>query len=136
MLLLRRHVTVPAYPNCFQVILPMEDGYELRVGQISEETGAHMSRFWAWCCPGANGRAPSRDDAMAALRTAWNVTEAELLHLRRQEEWTANKYALFDAGYRDQIARGEILCPCGATFNPRFHEQTVTHIGHIKARRG
>jgi hypothetical protein len=132
-LILRRHVTVPAYPNCFQVILPMDDGYELRVGQISEETGANMSRFWAWCCPGANGRAPSREDAMTALRAAWNVSDAELQALRRQQERTASKYSLFDAGYRDQIARGVIHCPCGATFNPRSHEETMAHIEHIKA---
>jgi hypothetical protein len=54
--------------------------------------------------------------------------------MRHQQEWTANKYALFDAGYKSQIADGAIRCPCGETFDPRDHEATMTHIGHITGR--
>ncbi|MGM4905500.1 hypothetical protein AB8B21_09590 [Tardiphaga sp. 866_E4_N2_1] len=61
-------------------------------------------------------------------------TEAEFEASRRDKQWTANKYALWDAGYTEQIRRGEIHCPCGKTFNPRFHEQTMAHISHITGR--
>jgi len=132
--LLRKNAVVPGYPDTFLVIQPMDDGYELEVGQIAQQTGRSMVTFWGWSCPGTDGRSDSRESAMAALKKAWQATDKELAELRHQQEWTANKYALFDGGYRDQIKRGAVQCPCGATFNPRMQEETMAHISHITGR--
>jgi hypothetical protein len=126
-LLLRRHVVVAAYPDEFSVLLPMDDGYELKVGHINKQTGAQMSEFWAWACPGANGPAPTLEDAMAALRAAWTATDQQLANLRIEQESTDAKYALFDAGYKSQIVAGAIRCPCGVTWDPQSHEETMAH---------
>ena len=115
------------------MILPLADGYELAVGYISEESGSAGRKYWAWSAPRVNDRAETRDEAMAAFRKAWlDVTKEDITKMRRQQEYTENKYVLFDAGYRDQIRLGAINCPCGATFDPKVHEETMAHIGHIK----
>ena len=91
------------------------------------------------------GQALDFETARAGFDAAWNVflpkrTEAEFEASRREKQWTANKYALWDAGYTAQIRRGEIHCPCGETFNPRFHEQrwpiSATSPGEHRARNG
>lgn len=133
--LLRNSATSKAYPNFFDVILTMDDGYELRVGGISETWGAGPESFWAWACPGENGRAESRDGAVAAFRAAWRSTDDDLAKLRFDQEWTANKYALWDAGYRDKLGKGPIQCRCGVMFDPGIHAETMAHIEHITGRR-
>jgi hypothetical protein len=133
--ILRRHVIVAAYPDEFKVLIRMDDGYELDVGHIDKQTGAHMSEFWAWAChPGANGRAPTLEDAMAALRAAWSATDEQLADLRMEQEWTANKYALWAAGYKNQLGQGPVRCLCGEMFDPAVHAETMAHIGHITNR--
>ncbi len=132
--LLRNCSTSRAYPNNFDVILTMDDGYELTVGGISETAGRSTDVFWAWSCIGANGREASRDAAMAALKSAWSASDEDLAQQRRQQEWTEDKYALWDAGYRDKLGKGPVRCPCGEMFDPGSHEQTRAHIGHITGR--
>jgi hypothetical protein len=134
-LLLRRDAVVAAYPDVFRVILPMADGYELDVGGISKQISAHQREFWQWSSPGHAGEAASRDEAMAAIKTSWNATDEALAEMRRQQEWTANKYALWDAGYKNQLGRGPIRCKCGEMFRSSIHEQTMAHIEHITGRR-
>ncbi|WP_441280485.1 hypothetical protein [Tardiphaga sp. 862_B3_N1_1] len=132
--LLRKNSVVPAYPNTFLVILPLDDGYELVAGNIAEGSSAGTKTHWAWSCPSGNGRCGTRDEAMAAFRVAWaNVADQTIRELRYQQEWTDCKYALFDAGYKSQIAQGAIRCPCGVTFAPRDHAALLAHIGHITA---
>jgi hypothetical protein len=133
--LLRRNVVVKAYHDEFLVLLTMDDRYELEVGHISKQTGAHMHLFWAWACPGSTGREETLEKAIAAFRAAWRSTDAELAEMRNQQERTEDKYALFEAGYKPQIAAGEIRCPCGARFDPGDHDAIMDHIGHIKAGR-
>jgi hypothetical protein len=133
-LLLRRTSAVAAYPDEFRVILKMNDGFELAVGGIRKDSGPALREFWAWSAPGINGQAASREEAMTAIKSGWRATDAELAEMRRQQEWTAYKYALFDAGYRQQIRLGIIHCPCGETFDPRDFEATKAHIGHITGR--
>jgi hypothetical protein len=133
-LLLRRNAVVATYPDEFTVILTMDDGYELAVGGIRKDTGVGLREFWAWSGPDANGQAETREAAMAAVKNRWRATDEELAAMRRQQEWTANKYALWDAGYRDQVRRGVINCPCGETFDPKSHEATMAHISHITGR--
>lgn len=133
-LLLRRDAVVAAYPDEFSVILTMDDGFELAVGVVRKDTAPGPREFWAWSAPGGNGQAQSREDAMAAIKTGWRATAEVLAEMRHQQEWTANKYALWDAGFRSQIAQGVVHCPCGSTFNPKRHEETMAHIRHITGR--
>lgn len=48
--------------------------------------------------------------------------------MRRQQESTERKYALWDAGYRSQMANDPIRCRCGVMFNPGIHAETQAHI--------
>jgi hypothetical protein len=134
-LLLRRNTVIPVYPDEFRVILPMDDGFELDVGGISKQSGAHQREFWQWSSPGHTGQAATRDEAMAAIRASWSATGDELAEIRRDQEWTANKYALWAAGYRNKLGRGPIECRCGEMFDPGIHDETMAHIGHITGRR-
>jgi hypothetical protein len=132
--LLRNCATSRAYPNCFDVILTMDDGYELRVGGLSEATARSTDTFWTWSCPGGNGRAETKDAAKAALKAAWSATGEQLAQMRHQQEWTENKYALWNAGYAGKLGKGPIRCPCGEMFNPGIHAETQVHIRHITRR--
>ena len=115
--------------------MSMEDGFELEVGGVSEEGGAHGRRFWAWATPGAIGQKASRDEAMQAVREAMTaVTQEVIISMRAEQEWTANKYALWEAGYRNQLGRDRIKCRCGQMFDPGAHDETMAHIGHITGR--
>ena len=134
-LLLRKNVTVAAYPDDYRVILVMADGFELEVGSVSRQTGAHHRELWQWSCPGGMGQAVSRDEAMAAIRAAWNATDPDLATIRQGQEWTANKYALWDAGYRDKMGKGPLRCRCGEMFDAGIHEETMAHVQHITGRR-
>lgn len=132
--ILRRASVVVAYPNVFRVILRLADGFELDVGGISERVGIAGQTFWQWSAPGASGQAETREAAMDAFRAAWPaVTEDTLSRIRSDQEWTANKYALWDAGY-NQLGKGPIKCRCGQMFNPGNHEETMAHISHITGR--
>lgn len=129
--ILKRENVVPTHHNHFGVILTLEDGYELKAGHIMQMFGPGQETFWSWACPGANGREDTREEAMTAFRSAWaGVTDQMIQDNRRQQESTANKYALWDAGYLD--LSGEIRCRCGVTFRPAVHEETMAHIEHIK----
>lgn len=133
---LKRNAIVPAYPNTFRVLLTMADGFELEVGGITEQTGVGARKFWTWSMPTANGKADSRDEAMDAIRSNWpSVTDGSLSTIRFSQEWTANKYALWEAGYRRQLGQGPIECRCGEMFDPGVHAETMAHIQHITGRR-
>jgi len=133
--LLRNNSTSRAYPNHFTVILTMEDGYELHVGGISEAWATSPQSFWAWSCPGSNGREASKEAAMAAFKAAWSATDETLASMRQQQEATENLYALWDAGYRTKLGKGPIRCPCGEMFNPGIHAETMAHIKHITGQK-
>jgi len=133
-LLLRRNAPVSAYPDQFDVIMILGDGYELDVGRVHKEDGAHLKVFWAWSSPGRTGQAASREAAMAEIKETWSATDEDLAKMRQQQEWTANKYALWAAGYRDQLGKGPVKCRCGEMFNPSVHEDSMAHISHITGR--
>lgn len=133
---LKRDAVVPAYPNTFRVILTMTDGFELDVGGVAEQTGVGAKKFWTWSMPATYGQAASRDEALAAIRSNWPaVTDGSLSTIRFSQEWTANKYALWEAGYRRQLGQGPIKCRCGEMFDPGVHDETMAHIQHITGRR-
>src|SRR5713101_9034211 len=83
------------------------------VGTIAIRTGSpHDEDPWEWCCgfyPGSgehqNGTAATFDQARSDFEAAWKVflanrTEADFQAWRDQRDWTARKYALWDAGKR------------------------------------
>lgn len=134
-LLLRPNVVVKSSPDEFLVILPMSDGYELQVGFVSKQTDVQKRAYWQWSCPGGHGKAPTKAAAQAAIKATWNATDGMLADLRRQQEHTEWKYALWDAGYRDKMGKGPLRCRCGEMFDSDDHEAVREHIGHMPRNR-
>jgi hypothetical protein len=95
---------------------------DVQVGAITQQEwdpNPVRSGFWKWSCgfypihrdQCFRGAAPTFGTAHAAFSGAWKMflpqrTEAEFEASRRQKQWTANKYALWDAGYRNKLGRG------------------------------
>jgi hypothetical protein len=86
---------------------------DIHAGTITERVGnPHDTARWEWRCgfyPGSNpgehqsGTAASFDEARADFGIAWKIflskrTEADFRAWRDQRDWTARKYALWDAG--------------------------------------
>ena len=123
---------------------------DVDVGTIAQQDwdpNPERSGVWKWSCgfyplhPDKCFRGETSDfaTAHAAFSAAWKVfspkrTDAEFEAWRRQKQWTANKYALWDAGYCNKLGRGPVQCSCGAMFDPSIHEETMAHIGHITGR--
>ncbi|WP_441281086.1 hypothetical protein [Tardiphaga sp. 862_B3_N1_1] len=121
---------------------------DVDVGTIAQEDwdpNPERSGAWQWSCgfyplhrdQCFRGVATGLRNGASRLRCRLERVSAEAHRSRVRglaQQWTANKYALWDAGYTEQIRRGEIHCPCGKTFNPRFHEQTMAYISHITGR--
>ena len=79
-----------------------------------------------------------------AIRTASvlsNGTEADFQAWRDDRDWTARKYAMWDAGKRLEPPSYEpgkpgsrfMKCPCGEIFDMHGPEQVVVHVPHITA---
>jgi hypothetical protein len=108
---------------------------------------------WGWHCgfyPGsylgecASGVAATFDQARAGFEQAWRVflskrTEADFQKWRDQRDWTARKYALWDAGKKlEPPSHGPgkprsrfRKCPSGEVFDMhRLHENLI-HVPHI-----
>ena len=94
---------------------------DIHAGTITERTGnPHSTDRWEWRCgfyPGSNpgehqsGTAASFDEARADLESAWKIflskrTEADFQAWRDHRDWTARKYALWDAGKKLERLRG------------------------------
>jgi len=93
-----------------------------------------------------NGTAATFDEARADFEGAWRVfpskrTEADFQAWRDQRDWTARKYALWDAGKRlppNEWEPGKpcsiyLKCPCGNIFNSHRLEENLVHVPHITA---
>src|SRR5260370_6699006 len=107
----------------------------------------HDEDPWEWHCgfyPGSepgeqqNGTAATFDEARADFECAWRVflsnrTEADFQAWRDQRDWTARKYAMWEAGERfpSQKPSSLMKCPCGETFDSHRLEHTVIHVPHI-----
>src|SRR5713101_1863647 len=83
-----------------------------------------------------NGTATTFDEARTDFEDAWNVflskgTEDDFQAWRDQRDWTARKYALWDAGKRlepPSYAPGKpcsrfMKCPCGEIFGMHGSEE-------------
>ena len=130
----------------------------MHVGTIARRTGQpHDKDSWEWSCgfyPGSrpgeflSGTAATFDQARAEFESARQVflskrTEAHFQAWRDQRDFTARKYALWDAGKRlppNEWAPGKpcsiyTKCPCGDIFNSHQIEETLIHVPHITAGR-
>jgi hypothetical protein len=148
---LTRRRNLEASDECRQIYFG-----DVRVGTIVIRTGnPHDTDPWEWWCgfyPGSHprehqsGTAATFDQARADFETAWRVflsnrTEADFQAWRDERDWTARKYALWDAGNRLPANEWEpgkpckiyLKCPCGEIFNGERLEGTVIRVPHITA---
>jgi len=105
----------------------------VHAGTIAIRSGnPHDEDPWEWNCgfyPGShpgdctNGTAATFDEARADFEAAWQVflsnrTDADLQVWRDQLDWTARKYAMWEAGERfpSQKPSSLMKCPCGEMF--------------------
>jgi hypothetical protein len=129
---------------------------DVHVGTIAIRTGVpHDEDPWGWSCgfyPGShpgectNGSAATFDQARADFEAAWlvflsNRIEADFQAWRHDWDWTARKYALWDAGKKlepssygpAKPAHRFRKCPCGEVFDMRGPEEVLVHLPHITA---
>jgi hypothetical protein len=115
---------------------------DVHAGTIAIRTGVpHDEDPWGWSCgfyPGShpgectNGSAATFDQARADFEAAWlvflsNRIEADFQAWRHDRDWTARKYALWDAGKKlepssygpAKPAHRFRKCPCGEVFDMR-----------------
>ena len=129
---------------------------DIHAGTIAIRTGSpHDEDPWEWCCgfyPGSHpgehqsDTAATFDEARADFEGAWQVflskrTEADFQAWRHQRDWTARKYALWDAGKKlppNEWEPGKPVqslpeVPCGVLFNVRGPQEVQVHVPHIAA---
>jgi hypothetical protein len=129
---------------------------DVHAGAIAIRTGIpHDEDPWGWSCgfyPGChsgectNGTAETFDQARADFEAAWQVflskrTEADFQTWRDDRDWTARKYALWDAGKKlepPNYGPGKPCsrfrkCPCGDVFDMHGPEEVFVHVLHITA---
>jgi hypothetical protein len=115
---------------------------DVQVGTIAARAGVPVDvDQWGWQCgfypPSHRGRhvectAETFERARAEFNAAWKeylpkCTEADFEEYRRQEAWTAWKYAMWGAGCRmpTQSTSGRSRCFCGATLDIQDTEAQV-----------
>jgi len=123
---------------------------DVRVGAIAKRVGIPFDEHpWGWSCgfyPGSqpgectDGTAATFDQARAEFEEAWavflsNRTEADFHAWRDQRDWTALKYAMWEAGEKLASQRPSSLmtCVCGERFDSHRLEETLIHVPHISA---
>jgi hypothetical protein len=106
------------------------------------------------CYPGSfpgehqSDTAATFEEARADFKRAWQVfvsnrTEADFQTWRDERDWTARKYALWDAGKRlepPSYGSGRPCsrfrrCPCGEVFDMHGPEAVLVHVPHITQER-
>ena len=65
-------------------------------------------------------------------------TEADFREWRDHRDWTARKYAMWQAGEKLPSQKPSTLmkCVCGQQFDSHRIEDTIIHVPHITARGG
>jgi hypothetical protein len=128
----------PERPDCWHVYYG-----DVRVGIPPGEDP------WGWTCgfyPGCHpreqthGTAETFDQPRAAFEEAWRVflssrTDADFREWRRQHDWTARKYAVWERGelLPSQKPNSMMCCPCGETFDSHRLAHNLVHVPHITA---
>jgi hypothetical protein len=103
---------------------------DVRVGSISQHAGVGGADLWEWSCGFYPGSRPGEitgdtattfDQAREQFEAAWHVflakrTEADFEEWRYDRDFTAWKYAMWDAGMKmpTQTQDGRSRCFCGA----------------------
>jgi hypothetical protein len=106
----------------------------------------HNEDPWEWHCgfypdshPGEHrGEAAATfDEARADFEPAWKVflakrTEADFQAWRDEQDWTARKYAMWEAGEKlpSQKPNSLMRCPCGEVFDSHRLENTLIRPAH------
>jgi hypothetical protein len=120
---------------------------DVHVGTIAERTGNPPDTDpWEWSCgfyPGSHpgehtsDTAATFEQARADFERAWaaflpNRTEADFQAWRDEQDWTARKYAMWEAGEKlpSQKPSSLMRCPCGEVFDSHRLDQTVIHVPH------
>ena len=104
---------------------------------------------WGWSCgfyPGSHprehqsGTAATFDQARDTFEAAWRVfqskrTEADFQEWRDQRDWTARKYAMWEAGERlpSQRPTSIMRCACGESFDSHRLDESLIHVPHFSA---
>jgi hypothetical protein len=125
---------------------------DVQVGTIGRAIGnPGAAPVWNWSCgfyPGSRpgeqmrGSAASFEEARATFERAWAIflakrTEADFQAWRDQRDWTARKYAMWEAGEKlpTQVPNSIMRCPCGETFDSHRLEHSLIHVPHITEHR-
>jgi hypothetical protein len=130
---------------------------DVHAGTIAKRVGIPWDEQ-SWGClwgfyPGShpgectNGTAATFDQARADFEAGWavflsNRTEVDFQEWRDQRNWTARKYALWDAGKRleppsygpGKPAHRFRRCPCSQVFDMHGPDEVLVHVPHITAR--
>jgi hypothetical protein len=123
---------------------------DIRGGTIQIRSGIPFDEDpWGWSCgfyPGSHpgehedGTAATFEQARVDFEDAWQRflskrTEADFQAWRDERDWTARKYAMWDAGERmpSQKPSSLMRCPCGATIDTHRIQDTMMHVPHITA---
>jgi hypothetical protein len=127
----------------------MHDG--VPVGSIARRDLADRIVVWQWgiyefgrTVAGVDGQEDTREEAMAAFRTAWDriIRPTDIVWMRTTTEATEVKYKRFDRGDRrdgtiglepGKPAERFMQCPCGAVFDMQSLAETQVHVPHIEA---
>jgi hypothetical protein len=142
---LTRRRSLDAPDECWHVYFG-----DVRVGTIAIRTGIPPHEDpWGWACgfyPGSHpgectdGASASFDQARVEFEDAWRVflsmrTEADFQAWRDERDWTAHKYAMWQAGERlpSQQPSSLMTCRCGEVFDSHRLEDTLVHVPHISA---
>jgi hypothetical protein len=132
----------PERPDCWHV-----DYGDVRVGTIARRVGNPFDTDpWEWDCgfyPGSHpgehqsDTAATFEEARADFEAAWKVflanrSEADFQAWRDERDWTARKYAMWEAGEKlpSQKPSSLMRCPCGEVFDSHRLDQTVIHVPH------
>jgi hypothetical protein len=126
---------------------------DIRAGTIQIRSGIPFDEGpWGWSCgfyPGSHpgehedGTAATFEEARVDFEDAWQRflskrTEADFQAWRDERDWTARKYAMWDAGKRLPANEWEpgkpgstfMKCPCGDIFNSHCLEENLVHVPH------
>jgi hypothetical protein len=123
---------------------------DVHVGTIARRVGCPAGvDQWEWRCGFYPGMHPSEHQdgtavdfasARADFEAAWReilptLADADFERWRRQRDWTARKYAMWERGelLPPQKPNSMMRCPCGETFDGHRLADNLIHVPHITA---
>ena len=123
-------------PHCeqmFSALLPTSDVIRQRSSWATSITARAVGHCTC-------GTAATFDEARADFEAAWRVflsrrTEVDFQEWRDQHDWTARKYAMWEAGEQlpSQRPTSIMRCACGESFDSHRLEESLIHVPHLSA---